>query len=442
MTETLSFDRIFTRLQRITELAVRRPDVPLTTLAHHIDEAWLLEAFHRTRKDGAVGVDGQTGAAYQEQLEANLTSLLHRAKAGTYKAPPVRRTTIPKGDGRSRRPLGIPTFEDKVLQRAVAMVLEAVYEPVFHERSYGFRTGRSAHQALDFIQNRLVMMGGGWVLEVDVRKFFDELDHAHLRDILRQRVRDGVLLRLIDKWLKAGVMEEGQLRRSRAGTPQGGVISPVLANIFLHEVLDDWFERTVRPRLRGAAELVRYADDAVLIFKREDDARRVFDVLPKRFGKYGLRLHPEKTQLVPFMRPPAWKRSRPEGVGTFHLLGFTHYWGLSRRGKWIVKRKTAKDRLSRALKAINLWCRANRHLPIIVQVMTLRRKLTGHYAYYGITGNHAALMAYYRGVIRCWRKWLGRRSQNGLMPWQKYYSLLRLHSLPAPRMLRSARSIA
>jgi len=420
------------------------PEAALTTLAHHIDEDWLYEAYRRTRKDGAVGVDGQTAQAYSAELEGNLRALLDRAKSGTYRAPPVRRTYIPKGDGHSTRPLGIPTFEDKTLQRAVAMVLEAVYEPLFHERSYGFRPGRSAHQALEFLQHRLVRMGGGWVLEVDVRKFFDELDHSQLREVLRRRVRDGVLLRLIDKWLKAGVMEDGQWHRSAAGTPQGGVVSPVLANVFLHAVLDEWFEETVRPRLQGPAQLVRYADDALLVFKREDDARRVFAVLPKRFARYGLRLHPQKTRLVAFQRPPrAVKRQRrPRETGTFDLLGFTHYWGRSRRGYWVVKRKTATDRLSRSLRAVNRWCRANRHLAVSEQRALLSRKLTGHYAYYGLTGNYAALAAFHRGVVCRWRRWLARRSQNGQMPWWRFWQLLQLYPLPTPRIARRGGAVA
>jgi group II intron reverse transcriptase/maturase len=239
------------------------PDAALNPLAHHIDEWWLHAAYRRTRKDGAAGVDGRTAADYQRDLAGNLSSLLSRAKSGTYQAPPVRRTHIPKEDGKETRPLGIPTFEDKILQRAVAMVLEAVYEQDFHEGSYGFRPGRSAHQALETVQNTLVQMNGGWVVEVDIRRYFDTVDHQQLRQVLRQRVGDGVLLRLIGKWLKAGVMEEGQWSQPASGTPQGGVISPVLANIFLHEVLDQWFEHAVKPRLKGPAHLVRYADDAV-----------------------------------------------------------------------------------------------------------------------------------------------------------------------------------
>ena len=278
------------KLERIAKLAKEAPDMAFTSLAHHIDIDWLREAYKPTCKNGATGVDGQTADEYAANLEDNLRSLLDRAKSGTYRAPPVRRVHIPKGDGTQTRPIGIPTFEDKILQRAVAMVLEAVYEQDFLDCSYGFRRGRSAHQALEALQHEAVRMAGGWVLEVDIQKFFDTLDHADLRELLRRRVRDGVLLRLIGKWLNAGVLEDGSLSYPDAGTPQGGVISPLLANVYLHEVLDVWFERDVKPRLRGRAFQVRYADDFVIQFSREDDARRVLAVLPKLFCKYGLTL--------------------------------------------------------------------------------------------------------------------------------------------------------
>ena len=306
MPETLNSESVSTRQQRIAALAKQSPQMAFTSLNHYLDLAWLREAFHRTRKDGAPGVDGQTWADYAENLEVNLQSLLDRAKAGTYRAPPVRRVHIPKGTGDETRPIGIPTLEDKVLQRAVVMILEAIYEQDFYDCSYGFRPGRSAHQALDSLWTQLMQTGGGWVLEVDIRKFFDTLDHGHLREFLQQRVRDGVLLRLIGKWLNAGVLEDGCITHPDAGSPQGGVISPVLANLFLHYVLDEWFAHQVQPRLKGRAFLIRYADDFVIGFAREEDARRVMDVLPKRFGRYGLTLHPTKTGPVRNL-VSAWK---------------------------------------------------------------------------------------------------------------------------------------
>lgn len=415
-------------------MARQMPGVPLTTLAHHIDEDWLREAYRRTRKDGARGVDGRSAAEYAEHLEDNLRSLLDRAKTGTYRAPPVRRVHIPKGDGSQTRPIGIPTFEDKVLQRAVAMVLEAIYEEEFHDFSYGFRPKRSAHDACEALQNATVKMAGGWVLEVDIKKFFDTLDHGHLREILGQRVRDGAIVRLIGKWLNAGVMEGVELSHPEAGTPQGGVISPLLANVYLHVVLDEWFVREVRPRLKGRAVLVRYADDFVFVFARKDDAERVREVLPKRFGKYGLELHPDKTRLVPFRRPDR-DDDDSDGPGTFDLLGFTHHWGLSRKGHWVVKKRTAKDRFSRTLRRIAEWCRVHRHDDVEVQHRALVRKLRGHYAYYGVTSNNDALARIWYETTAIWRKWLSRRSQKAFVSWDKMLRLLERYPLPAPRIV-------
>jgi RNA-directed DNA polymerase len=406
----------------------------LTTLAHHIDVDWLREAYRRTRKDGARGVDGQGAAEFAASLESNLQTLLDQAKSGTYRAPPVRRVYIPKGDGSKTRPIGIPTFADKVLQRAVAMLLEAIYEQEFHDFSYGFRPRRSAHDACEALQNATVKMAGGWVLEVDIAKFFDTLDHQHLRTILGQRVRDGVILRLIGKWLNAGVMEGIELSHPEAGTPQGGVISPILANIYLHEVLDEWFVRDVQPRLAGRSVLVRYADDFVFVFARKEDAERVFAVLPKRFGKYGLTLHPDKTRLVPFRRPDR-SDGNGDGPGTFDLLGFTHHWGLSRNGKWVVKKRTAKDRFSRTLRRIGEWCRVHRHDDVEVQHLALGRKLRGHYAYYGVTGNNRALARLWYETTMLWRKWLCRRSQKGFVTWDRMLALLKRYPLPPPRIV-------
>jgi RNA-directed DNA polymerase len=433
---------VSTKQQRIAELAQQSPEMGFTSLAYFIDIDWLREAYQRTRKGGAVGVDEQSGADYAVDLEDNLRSLLDRAKSGTYQAPPVRRTYIPKaGSATETRPLGIPTFEDKVLQRAVVMVLEAVYEQDFKDCSYGFRPGRSAHQALERLWKQTMATGGGWIVEVDIRKFFDAIDHGHLRELLQRRVRDGVLLRLIGKWLNAGVLEDGCVTHPETGSPQGGVVSPMLSNIFLHYVLDEWFERDVQPRLKGQSFLIRFADDFVMGFTCEEDARKVMDVLPKRFEKYGLTIHPDKTRLVPFERPS----DRPQRAatpartpaGTFDLLGFTHYWGRSLRGYWVVKRKTSKSRFCRGMAAIADWCRKHRHDELPDQHKTLSQKLRGHFAYYGITGNAAALNRFRRGVIGLWRHWLGRRDRGGEVPWEQMYRLLERYPLPPAIVVHS-----
>jgi group II intron reverse transcriptase/maturase len=413
-----------------------------TSLAYFIDIDWMHEAFRRTRQDGAVGVDGQSGEDYAVDLEGHLRSLLDRAKSGAYQAPPVRRVRIPKaGSATETRPLGIPTFEDKVLQRAVVMVLEAIYEQDFKDCSYGFRPGRSAHQALESLWQQTMATGGGWIVEVDIRKFFDTIDHGHLRELLKRRVRDGVLLRLIGKWRNAGVLEDGCVTPPEAGSPQGGVVSPMLSNIFLHYVLDEWFERDVQPRLRGQSFLIRFADDFVRGFTCEEGARKVMDVLPKRFEKYGLTIHPDKTRLVPFERPsdrpqpPA--TSARTSAGTFDLPGFTHYWGRSLRGHWVVKRQTSKSRFRRGLTAIADWCRTNRHDAMPQQHETLSQKLRGHFAYYGITGNADALNRFRRGVIGLWRKWLGRRDRGGEVAWERMYRLLERFPLPPAIVVHS-----
>lgn len=429
---------VSTKLQRIAELARQSPSTVLTTLAHHIDVEFLREAYRRTRKDGAPGVDRQTAVEYAQNLDGNLQVLLDRFKSGTYRAPPVKRVHIPKGDGSKTRPIGIPTFEDKVLQRAVAMVLEAIYEQEFLDCSYGFRPNRSAHQALQRLWETLTAMQGGWVLEVDIKGFFDSLGHGHLRGFLDQRVRDGVLRRAIDKWLKAGVMERGVLTHPDTGTPQGGVVSPLLANVYLHEVLDRWFETQVRPRLVGRATLIRYADDFVIAFSAEADARRVLEVLPKRFGKYGLTLHPDKTRMVSFRRPSSpgggKREARPE---TFDLLGFTHYWGRSHRGYMVLKRQTAGSRLRKALARVTAWCRTNRHLSIAEQQRSLNLRLRGHYGYYGITGNFLRLKLFKEAVQAIWRKWLNRRSQRARVHWDRFHEMLRRYPLSPPRVAQS-----
>ena len=438
MAGTSNLGTVSTKQQRIAELAKQSPHMGFTSLAYFIDIPWLQEAFRRTRKDAAVGVDGQTAEDYAVNLQGNLQALLDRAKSGTYRAPPVLRAYIPKDTGEPR-PLGIPTFEDKILQRAVVMALEPIYEQDFSPCSYGFRSGRSAHQALADLWKQVMNTDGGWILEVDIQKFFDSLDHAHLRELLQRRVRDGVLLRLIGKWLNAGVLEDGAVFTPEEGTPQGGVISPLLANIFLHYVLDVWFEEEVKPRMQGRAYLIRYADDFVIGFTSEADAQKVMDVLPKRFGKYGLKLHPTKTRLVPFRRPQrhGTPPSQGQNPGTFAFLGFCHYWGRSRKPFWVVRQQTASGRFSRALRKIASWCRKQRHQPLQEQQRGLNQKLRGHYSYYGITGNYGWLRCFWYDVTAIWRKWLGRRGQPSDLSWETFVLLRQRYALCMPRVVHS-----
>ncbi len=429
---------ISTKLQRVADTSRERPQMAWNTLAHHIDIEFLRAAFRLVRKEAAPGVDGMTAAQYAVNLETNLTRLLEAFKSGSYRAPPVRRVHIPKGDGKQMRPIGIPTIEDKILQRSVTMVLTAVYEQDFLDCSYGCRPGRSAHQALARLRAGLMEMWGGWVIEIDIESFFDALSHTTLGSFLDKRIRDGVLRRAIGKWLNAGVLEDQAVRRAEQGSPQGGVISPLLANVYLHEVLDVWFEREVVPRMQGKCFMVRYVDDAVLVFQREDDARRILDVLPKRFARFGLRLHPEKTRLVAFKSPgrrfgggTGEGKSKP---GCFDFLGFTHLWVASRKGNDVVRQKTATKRLTRTLKRIAEWCARNRHRPVKEQHQELSRKVRGHYGYYGIQGNSRSLGQFRTEVQRIWRKWLGRRSWRARMTWERFERLKQRYPLPAARL--------
>ncbi len=423
MAETQSSECMSTSLLRLARLGRDHPQRCFTNLNQYLTVELLRTAFHQTRKDGAAGVDGQTAADYARDLEGNLESLLMRAKSGCYVAPPVKRGYVPKGNG--QRPIGIPTFEDKVLQRAVVRILERLYEPLFHPHSYGYRPGKSAHQALAQLR-RQFGQGGSHVVEMDIQGFFDHLDKRQLRVFLQQRIGDGVILRLINKWLKAGVMEAGGVHYPEHGSPQGGVISPLLANVYLHHVLDQWFEQEVKSRLLGSACLIRFADDAILLTRNARDADRLMRVLPKRFGRYNLTLHPGKTCVTVF---------KPEEKNSIDFLGFTHYWRKSRRGRWGLHRKTMKSRFARGLKSIQQWCRANRHRPLPEQHRALSRKVRGHYAYFGIRGNSAAISRFRYAVEFIWIKWLKRRSQRHRLDGERALRLLRCYPLPPARLI-------
>jgi group II intron reverse transcriptase/maturase len=411
-----------------------------TSLHHLIDGEWMREAYRRTRKDGATGIDGVTGADYEKDLGANLDDLLDRMKSGRYFAPPVRRHYIPKADG-TKRPLGIPTFEDKVAQRAILMLLEPIYEADFLPCSYGFRPGRSAHDALNALRAGIIEQRQRWVIDADLKAYFDSISHTHLRSFLDLRIRDGVVRRMIDKWLKAGVLEEGTVHRPVAGTPQGGVVSPLLSNIFLHHVLDEWFEKVAKPRLNGQCQLVRYADDFVVALEDRHSGKRLLDVLGKRLGRYGLTLHETKTRYVDFRRRRPYGRHWMASATTFDFLGFTHVWGRSMQGKDVVRQITAKGRFARALKSVHQWCKRYRHLPVTAQQDYLARVIRGHCAYYGLTGNGKRLEWFRYQVARTWRKWLARRSRLRRLNWDRMNVLLKRYPLPYVTITRSWRRL-
>ena len=402
----------------ITQLIEHRAGRPLSSIHHKMDVRLLLEAHRLLESKKAPGTDGVSKEDYASNLQENLEDLLSRVRGQTYRAPAVRRVDIPKPDG-STRPLGVPTYEDKLLQKAFVLLVEPVFEREFHEGSYGYRPGKTQHDAISALHGAL-SAGNHYVVELDIKGYFDSIPHNELRKMFSDRITDGVMNRLILGWLKAGVMKEGDWQASDSGTPQGGVVSPLLANLYLHEVLDRWVQEQVKPVLKGGVKLVRYADDAVLSFSLEEDARRFYAVLGKRFEKYGLKLHPEKTRLLDF-RPPA----NGEGKGqTFSLLGFTFYWGKSRKGQWIVKVKTEAKRMKRKLKEVGEWCRENRHKPHAWQQAQLRRKVEGHSQYYGVSHNLEALKRYESAVQWVWRKWMNRRGSSP-MNWEQWRSRVR-----------------
>lgn len=424
------------KLQRVAQQAQHYPEMVFNNLSHLIDCEFLLEAYRQTRKSSAPGVDKVTAKQYADNLDANLRDLHERLRDNRYTAPPAERVWIEKEDGK-KRPISKPCFEDKIVQRAVVMILEAIFEHEFHAFSHGFRKNHSPHQALKDLREQCRKLKINWIIDADVSGFFDNLDRRHLRAFMMQRVNDGGILRLIGKWEGAGVMEDGVLHHPETGVMQGNVISPVLANVYLHQVLDDWFVRDVQPRMKGRCFLIRFADDFVVGFELEEDAHRVMEVLPKRFGRFSLTIHPEKTVLLESKKPSSRDHSA-KGKGTFDFLGFTHYWAKTRRGYWVIKRKTVGKRLRRFMKGIWVWCREYRHDPLTEQHRTLCSKLRGYYQYYGIRGNFKGLEAVFKHTERAWRYWLSRRSHKGQMNWQKFVqSVGKKLPLPKPRIIHN-----
>ena len=419
------------KLLRIVKQSENNPDMVFTTLAHHLDVDFLREAYLRLKKKAAAGVDKVSHKDYGNDLEKNLADLHFRLKANRYRALPTKRVWIDKDDG-SKRGLGIPVLEDKIVQKAVALILESVYEPIFKDFSYGFRPKRSAHDALRASRDSCFKEKVNWIVDADIKGFFDNISHKYLLDIFREKVNDGALLRLIGKWLKAGVLDGCNFTNTDKGTPQGGVISPILANIYLHSVVDKWFDDTVKSHLTGKCFIVRFADDFVIGCQYKVDAEKIFQVLPKRFARFGLEIHPDKSHLIKFKRP---YRDEVPNSGTFDFLGFTHFWGKTLKGNWTIKRKTRSKTLRRFMSGIWEWCKFNRHESLVLQCKKLTQKLRGHYNYFAVRGNYKMLEVVYEYARKSWRRWLARRCSKDGMIWEKFERKVARHfPLPMPRI--------
>ena len=415
-----------TGLLKVAERAKREPEAQFNSLAHLVDEAALAQAYGRLRKDAAVGVDGIDKEQYGQGLEGKLRALHGRMKAGWYRHQPIRRVHIPKDNGKTR-PIGIASTEDKIVQGAISEVLGTIYEQDFLSCSYGFRPGRSAHDAVRALNEAVGQGKVNWILEADIESFFDSLDRSKLAEMLRIRVADGAMLKLVGKCLHVGVLDGAEFSTPDEGTTQGSSLSPLLGNIYLHYVMDQWFEHEVRPRMHGRVLLCRYADDLVIGFERRDDAERVMQVLPARMGKFNLKLHPGKTRLLPFGRP---HHGAQKGPATFDFLGFTWYWRRSRRGRWVPACKSRRARLSRAIRVVYDWCRSHRHQPVAAQHAALTRRIRGHFNYFGVNGNTRSLSSLYYHAKRAWYKWLRRRSQRTRLNWERFEDLF--HDFPFP----------
>jgi RNA-directed DNA polymerase len=422
-------------LERVRQAAKRDRKQRFTALLHHVyDVDRLRAAYLALKRDAAAGVDGETWRHYGEALEANLQDLAARVKRGAFRAHPVRRVYISKTDGR-QRPLGVPTLEDKVVQRAVVEVLNAIYEPAFLGISYGFRPGRSPHDALDALTVGIETRRVNWVLDADIRGFFDTLNHEWLIRFVEHRIADRRVVRLIEKWLRAGVLEDGQRWRSEEGTVQGGSISPLLANLYLHYVFDLWVQRWRRREATGDVVVVRFADDFVVGVEHREEAERFLTELRERFAKFGLTLHPDKTRLIEFGRQ-ADRNRRGRGDGkpeTFNFLGFTHSCSRTRKGKFTVLRQTMRRRWQAKLQAVKTELRRRLHAPVPEQGAYLRAVVVGHTRYYGVPRNAPRLHAFRHAVVGLWRATLMRRSQTGFVPWRR---MVRLSArwLPIPHI--------
>lgn len=418
-----------TSLQGIAKKARKQKKHRFGNLYEMLNEENLKDCWRYIRKDAAYGVDRVSAQEYEQNLEENIRQLVERLKRGSYRAKLVRRRYIPKGDGRMR-PLGIPVVEDKLLQLAVKRILEAIYEQDFLRCSYGYRPGVGALNAVDKLTIKLQFGRYNFVVEADIKGYFDNIDHEWLIRMLEERIDDRPLLRLIKKWLKAGILDtDGKVIHPATGTPQGGIVSPILANVYLHYVLDLWFHKVVKKHCRGEACLIRYADDFVCAFQYREDAERFYRALGKRLGKFGLELSAEKTRIILFHRSPS------SGKFRFQFLGFEFYWGKDRGGRPHLKRRTSRKNLRKSLKRFSEWCRENRNLKSRILFKRLNAKLRGYYNYYGVIGNYASLEQFFHQAMRILFKWLNRRSQRHSYNWQGFDELLEHYKIERPRIV-------
>jgi group II intron reverse transcriptase/maturase len=432
-----SEENVATKLQRIAIKASKDKRCQFTSLFHLMNKTLLLECFAQLKGKAASGIDNVTKEDYARNLDANLDYLIERLHKLAYKPQPVLRVYIPKAGSKQRRPLGIPALEDKLVQAGLVKILEAIYEQDFIDDSYGFRPKRSCHDALRALSQSVEAEPVNYIVEADIKGFFDHVDQEQLMTFLQHRIADKRILRIIKRFLIAGVQEDGRHRASERGTPQGGVISPLLANIYLHYTLDLWFEKRVKRNSQGYARLIRYADDYVACFQNVEDARYFMQAMEERLNQFHLEVAPEKTQLFEYGQFAQSKaKSRGERAATFDFLGLTHYCSRSRDGKrFRMKRKTASKRFTAKLKGYKAWLKANRTLPTAHILKTTAAKLRGHFAYYGVTDNSRSISNFAYQVTRTLFKWLNRRGKRGCYTWDKFLKLLKLYPLPKPRIL-------
>jgi len=427
-----SCDHFKTKLLLLTKRARQIRDTQLKILMHLVDKEWLSESWKKLRKGAAFGIDAISTEMYAGNLEQNLDSLLYRMKQGKYNAQPVKRIYIPKADGK-KRALGLPTIEDKVAQNAINYILQAVFEQEFLPISYGFREGKSALKAVEDAKETIATKKVSFVLDVDIASFFDDMEHEWLIKFISHRIKDKRLLKYINSWLKAGVMEDGKLTATSTGSPQGGVISTTLANIYLHYVIDLWVSKVAVKEIKGEMYSFRYTDDLLFCFQHENQAMKFREMLKARLQKFGLKINDQKTKLCRFGKFAKENSKRhSENRATFNFLGFTFYNGTSRAGKYKVGCRTESKRLNVTMNRVTQWCKENRHQAVEWQARYLNAVLRGHYNYYGISSNYPSICAFYRHIQKTWHRYLSRRSQRGYIKWEKFWKMLERYPLIKP----------